>query len=142
MKPSLFYRIASVVLVLFAAGHTFGFRQTDPLWGVDAVVTSMKTVHFSFQGFNRTYWDFFLGFGFFVTAFLLFSAVLSWQLASMKPDFLSQTPLIRWSFALCYVAIAVLTWRYVFIIPGVMATLVAVCLLVAAWLPVRPTTSP
>ena len=139
MKPSLLYKIASVVLVLFAAGHTVGFRQTDPSWRADAVVTSMKAVHFNVQGFDRTYWDFFLGFGFFVTAFLLFSALLSWQIASMEPAFVSKIPLIRWSFALTYIGIAVLTWRYVFIIPAVMATLVAVCLLIAAWRPVRPT---
>jgi len=33
MKASLFYRISSVVLLLFAAGHTFGFRQNNPEWG-------------------------------------------------------------------------------------------------------------
>jgi hypothetical protein len=30
MNASLMYRIASALLVLFAAGHTLGFRQTDP----------------------------------------------------------------------------------------------------------------
>jgi hypothetical protein len=38
MKASLFYRIASVLLLLFAAGHTFGFRQNNPEWGADAVL--------------------------------------------------------------------------------------------------------
>jgi hypothetical protein len=139
VKSSLFYKITAVVLVLFAAGHTFGFRQTDPSWRVDSLVASMKAIHFNVQGFDRTYWNFFLAFGLFLTVFLLFSVVLSWQLGSMKPDSLSQIPLIRWSFALCYVAIAVLSWCYVFVIPGVMATLVAVGLLLAAWLPARPT---
>jgi hypothetical protein len=37
MKASAFYRIASVLLLLFAAGHTFGFRQNNPGWGTDAV---------------------------------------------------------------------------------------------------------
>jgi hypothetical protein len=135
LKPSFFYKFAAVVLALFAAGHTFGFRQTDPAWGVDAVVASMKSVHFKFQGFDRTYWDFFLGFGFFVTAFLLFSIVLSWQLGAMKPESLSQMRTIRWSFALCYVAIAVITWNYVFVVPAVMASLIAFCLLAATWVP-------
>jgi hypothetical protein len=35
MKASLFYRIAAVLLLFFAAGHTLGFRQSDPNWGVD-----------------------------------------------------------------------------------------------------------
>ena len=29
MKVSLLYRTASVLLLLFAAGHTIGFRQVD-----------------------------------------------------------------------------------------------------------------
>ena len=41
MKASLVYRITAVLLLLFAAGHTFGFNQVDPKWGVDNVVTSM-----------------------------------------------------------------------------------------------------
>jgi hypothetical protein len=32
MKASLLYRIASVLLLLFAAGHTLGFRQNNPEW--------------------------------------------------------------------------------------------------------------
>ena len=37
MKASMFYRIAAVLLLLFAVGHTLGFRQSDPKWGVERV---------------------------------------------------------------------------------------------------------
>ena len=30
MQASIFYRIAAVLLLLFAVGHTLGFRQSDP----------------------------------------------------------------------------------------------------------------
>ena len=53
MKPSLLFRIASVLIVLFAVGHTLGFRQVDPAWGAGAVVEAMKSVHFQVQGFSR-----------------------------------------------------------------------------------------
>jgi hypothetical protein len=33
MKASVFYRIAAVLLLLLAVGHTLGFRQSDPHWG-------------------------------------------------------------------------------------------------------------
>ena len=46
MKASRFYRIAAVLLLLFAAGHTLGFRQSDPKWGVDARLGSMRSIHF------------------------------------------------------------------------------------------------
>src|SRR5437762_8810215 len=55
MKASTFYRIAAVLLLLFAVGHTVGFRQSDPQWGVDALLTSMRSIHFDVQGFTRTY---------------------------------------------------------------------------------------
>ena len=57
MKASLLYRFAAVLLVLFAAGHTLGFRQSDPAWGVDALLASMRSIHFDLGGFSRTYWE-------------------------------------------------------------------------------------
>ena len=134
MKASVLYRVSSALLVLFALGHTVGFRRGDPRWGADAVVNGMRSVSFEVQGFNRTYWDFFVGFGLFVSVFLLFAAVLSWRFGSMAPDRLAAIPVERWAFALCFVVIAGLTWRYFFVTPGVFSTLVALGLVAAAWL--------
>ena len=83
MKASMFYRIAAVLLLLFAAGHTLGFRQSDPTWGVDALLGSMRSIHFDVQGFNRTYWDLFVAAGFSVGVFYLFAAILAWQLGAL-----------------------------------------------------------
>jgi len=134
MKASLLYRISSVLLVLFALGHTIGFRKVDPRWAADNVVSSMRSVSFEVQGFKRTYWDFFTGFGLFVSVFLLFAAVLAWRFGSISPERLSAIPVERWSFALCFVLVAGLTWRYFFVGPGVFATFVALGLVGAAWL--------
>jgi hypothetical protein len=46
MKASALYRIAAVLILLFDIGHTFGFRQSDPSWGVEALVGSMRSIHF------------------------------------------------------------------------------------------------
>jgi len=35
MTTSLLYRIAAVLLVFYAAGHTMGFRRVDPRWHRD-----------------------------------------------------------------------------------------------------------
>src|ERR1700746_1556558 len=77
MKASMFYRIASVLLLLFAAGHTFGFRQNIPEWGADAVLGLMRSVRFDAQGFTRTYWDFFSAFGLFFSVFLFVRRYIS-----------------------------------------------------------------
>ena len=134
MKASIIYRIASVLLVLFAAGHTFGFRKTDPAWGVDALVASMKAIHFDAQGFSRSYWDFYVGFGLFVTVFLLFAAVLTWQMGGLSSGSLAAMRGPAWALVVCFAVITFMTWRYFFIIPLVFCGLVTVCLFVAAWL--------
>ena len=77
MKVSFLYRIASVLLLLFAAGHTIGFRQVDPAWRLDSLVDSMKPTHFNANGSDRTHWKFFVGFGLLVTELLVFVAIVA-----------------------------------------------------------------
>jgi hypothetical protein len=40
MKASLLYRTAGVLLLIFAVGHTLGFRQSDPSWGIETLLGS------------------------------------------------------------------------------------------------------
>ena len=94
MKASLFYRIAFVLLILFAVGHTLGFRRVDPRWGVDSLIQQLRSTHFDVQGFNRSYWDFFTGFGFFVTILLFFASIVSWQQGSLPKETFSTISLI------------------------------------------------
>jgi len=133
LKVSLLYRIAGVLLALFAAAHTLGFTQSDPSWNVGSLVGSMKSIHFDVLGFNRTYWDFFVAAGYSVGVFYLFAALLAWQLGSGSGEVLAKMGVVRWAFALCFVAIAGLSWCYLFIIPIVFSTAVAACLTAAAW---------
>jgi hypothetical protein len=139
MKASLFYRIAAVLLVLFTAGHTLGFRQNNPEWGADAVLGLMRSVHFNAQGFTRTYWDFFTAFGLFVSVFFLFSAALALLLGGLPSETLSRVRSIGWALAICFVAITALSWRYVFTTPIVFSMAVTACLITAAWLSVQRT---
>jgi hypothetical protein len=134
MKASIFYRIASVLLVLFAIGHTLGFTKADPEWGVGPLVVSMQSTHFDAQGFKRSYWDFYVGFGLFVSAFLLFSAVFAWQLAGVRPDHFASVRTIAWGFVLCFVAVAALSWKFFFAAPIIFSVVIALCLIGAAWL--------
>jgi hypothetical protein len=127
------YRTAAVLLVLFAGGHQLGFRQVDPSWSAGQVVTLMQSTHFTVQGFSRSYWEFFSGFGFFSTVFLLFSALLAWELARVPREVMGAMTRIRWAFALCYLIIAVLMWTNFFAGPIVFSVLIALCLLLAAW---------
>lgn len=138
MKASLFYRIAAVLILLFDIGHTVGFLQHDPEWKVDSLIGSMKSIHFDIQGFSRSYWDFFVGFGLFVTVFLLLAAVVAWQFGRLDAETVARVRGIGWSFALCFVALTFLSFRYFFILPLIFSIVIAVCLVVAAWLSAKP----
>jgi len=142
MKAAVFYRIAAILLVLFALGHTLGFRQSDPKWGVDALLGSMQSIHFDVQGFSRTYWDLFLAAGFSVGVFYLFAAILAWQLGGLPGATLALMRGTAWSFALCFAAITVVSWRYLFVIPIVFSIVITLCLIVAAWLSARQVSAP
>jgi len=133
VKASVLYRVASGLLLLFAIGHTMGFRQTDPAWGIDAVLGSMASSRFTFQGFTRSYWDFYLGAGFTVGVLYLFAAILAWQMGGLTKTASTSMRATAWSFAACFVAVAVVSARYLFWIPIVMSALIAVCLGAAAW---------
>ena len=138
MKPQIFYRIASVLLLLFAVGHTLGFRQTDPKWGVDALIASMRSIHFDVGGFSRTYWDFYVGFGLLVSVFLVFAAVLAWQLGGLPAEALTRMRGTAWLLAISFVAVTILNWRYFFNVPIIFSVLITACLIVAAWVPAKP----
>jgi len=82
---------------------------------------------------TRSYWDFFSGFGFFVTVLLLFAGILAWQLGGLSTDTLQKLTLVTWTLAFSFVVITFLSWRYFFIAPLVSSALVSVILLLAAW---------
>lgn len=132
MRPAILYRAAAVLLLLFALGHTLGFRDSDPAWGIGPVLTAMQSTHFTFQGFTRTYWDFFVGAGFTVGVFYLFAAVLAWQLGGLPAATLGRLRVTAWGFAGCFAAVTVVSVRHLFWIPIVMSALVTVCLSAAA----------
>jgi hypothetical protein len=132
MRASVFYRIAAVLLLLFDAGHTSGFPWSDAAWKVD--LGPMRSTHFYVMGFSRTYWDFYVGFGLFVSVFLLLTVVLAWQLGGLPPESLARMRGTAWTFAFGFAGITVLSWKYFFVIPIVFSIAITLCLTAAAWL--------
>jgi hypothetical protein len=139
MKASLFYRIAAVLLLLFAIGHTLAFRESDPAWGVDAILRSMRSIHFDVQGFSRTYWDLFIAAGFSVGVFYLFAAVLTWQLGNLPAETLALMRVTVWALVLCFAGVTLVSWKYLFAVPIVFSVVITICLTAAAWLSAKPT---
>jgi len=83
------------------------------------------------MGVSRTYWDFYVGFGLFISVCLLLQAAVLWQLGSIaKENAIQVRPLVG-TFVLAYVGCAVLAWRFIFTIPVVFSVGIAVCLVAA-----------
>jgi hypothetical protein len=137
MKASRLYRIAAILLLLFAVSHTLGFRQSDPSWGVDALLSSLRSIRFDVLGFNRTWWDFFVAAGFSVGVFYLFAALLAWQLGGLPTATLALMRGTAWGFALSFAVITAVSLRYLFIIPIVFSIAITLLLTAAAWTSAR-----
>lgn len=128
MKASTLYRIAAVLLVLFAAGHTVGFLSFKPPTAeAMAVRDAMMDVHFQVKNADLSYGGFYRGFGFFVTAYLLFSAFLAWQLTKYP---VSST---GWALFAVQIASLALGWIYFTATQAVLAGLVAACVGFGTW---------
>jgi hypothetical protein len=123
------YRIAAALILLFDIGHSAGFPWSDPKWGVDTI--AVRSSHFQIFGFSRTYSDFYVGFGLFVSVFLLLAAVLAWQLGNVPAQTQSLVRATAWVLSLSFVAVTVLSWMYFFAIPIVFAGLISACLVSA-----------
>ena len=82
MSAVWLYRIATGVLVVFAALHTYGFLNfVPPSPEGRAVMESMNSVHFELNGARFSYGGFYKAFGLFVSVGMLFSAFVAWHLS-------------------------------------------------------------
>ena len=118
MKNSLIpIRLAAALALVFAIGHTLGGLQSWSPIGPTAVLSSMQTFRFDVSGVTRSYADFYRGFGFLLSVFLVTEAVLLWQLANLaRADRASAKP-FAWIFFLASLPIGGLTWVFLFPMP-------------------------
>jgi len=138
VKASLLYRIAAVLLLLFALGHTLGFRQSDPAWGIDAPLSSLRSTRFDVLGLQRSFWDFFVAAGFTVGVLYFFAAVLAWQLGGLPAQTLAAMRLTARALALCFAAVTVISCIYLFAVPIGFSAAITICLAAAAWRSAKP----
>jgi hypothetical protein len=135
MTATLLYRIASLLLVLFAVGHTVGFLKFNPPTPESiAVRDALDSVQFPIGNGKFTYGGFYRGFGLFCTAYLLFTAFLAWYLGGMAHSNPAAIVALSWIFFALQLASVGLSWRYFLVPPIVLSVLIAVCSGWASWL--------
>jgi len=115
MKPTIFLRIASVLMLIQAVLHTIGGVFGTPPPGAGATAAAaMKANQFLLEGHTRSYWDFFIGFGLAITVSIAMEAVVIWQLASLaKKDAAKVRPMVI-AFAAGYLLLGINAWRFFF----------------------------
>ena len=134
MNSTRLYRIAAILFVLFALGHTIGFLTLKPPTPeASAVVEGMNQVHFQIDGADFTYGGFYRGFGLSITVNMLLSAILAWTLADLSRRCPEAIGMLAWSLAGTQVVGLVLALKYFSIAPVLLSAVAAVVLGIAAW---------
>ncbi len=122
----LWFRVAAGILLLFAIGHTLGFLAFQPATAEGrAVWESMQRVHFSDGHGSFSYGDFYIGFGLFISAFLLFAGWLNWILGGMTD--VPQRRLLGWSLVALELVSAGLSMWYFSWAPATLSVAAAFC---------------
>ena len=132
MSAPLLLRIASVITLLYCAGHTAGMPWTPATGpGEATLLETMRSHRFPVEGVSRTYWDFYFGFGVAIIGYLLAQGVILWQLGSLaKSDPARVRPMVAVILA-AFVFNAWVTWTYFFPAPIVFAIGATLCLALA-----------
>ncbi len=135
MNATLLYRIASVLLVLFAVGHTIGFLKfTPPTPEGVAVRDAMNNVHFQVRGSTYSYGGFYNGFGLAITFYVFFLAFLAWHLGDLAGADPRAIGALGWIFFILHVAMLGVAKMYFAPLVAVFSGVIAACLGWAAWL--------
>jgi hypothetical protein len=132
VTSKLWWRVTSGLTWFFAMAHTAGMLKRE-VRGPDekALLDHMRRYHFEIMGFTRTYWDFFFGFGLFLTAALVVVALLSWKLGATSEEDPALARQLGWPLLVGQVVFAVLSWKYFFLAPGLVSSAASVTTLLA-----------
>ena len=131
MTTTLWLRISSVISLLFAAGHMLGGLKNWSPMGDNPTLQAMRTVRFDTMGANRSYFDFFMGFGHSLSVTLVMQTILLWQLATLaRTNSLGVRPMIA-VIALATVVSGVIAWRFIFPVPALFSLVLAASLVAA-----------
>ncbi|PWU09460.1 MAG: hypothetical protein C5B51_06155 [Terriglobia bacterium] len=140
MGAKLPLRISSMVLLLFALGHTAGFLSFQPTEPeAVGVLESMRRVPFDFGGPTRHWIDLFTGFGLAISVAGFVSTVIAWRLSSATASEASLARTIAWLLCAIQIANVILSLRY---FGPVQAAFSVACAALLAWGALRFNTPP
>jgi hypothetical protein len=99
--------------------------------GDNQVLKTMAAVHFDIMGANRSYLDFYVGFGWSLSVAMLMQTVLLWQMASLaRTNAAGVRPMIA-VIALATLAGGVVSWLFIFPVPALFSIALLIPLVAA-----------
>jgi hypothetical protein len=132
LSTTTLLRGAAIVSLLFCLGHMSGYPWTPgEAAEAKAVVEQMQGVSFEAVGAQRTYWDFYLGFGLLVGAGLALVTAMLWSIAKLAGEQPRQAVAPTACAWLFMVVNAALSHLYFFWIPTSLAVTAALVLSLA-----------
>lgn len=133
MQSATWLRIAAGLTAFQAAGHTFGAVLAPPSGAEESAMReSMHAFHVTVMGMERSYWDFYFGSGWAITAFALTVAAVMWWLAPIARHSPSAARPVILALAAGYAAVTVISVLYFVTAPIIVGAMITVCLGMAA----------
>ena len=130
MKTASWLRIAAGLTIVQLLGHVFGAVLAGPTRGAEEVALrdTMREFRVTAMGMERSYWDFYFGFGWVITAFLATLVVVIWCTARVAQDAPHLARPLVASLAIGYAAVTVICALFFVTAPIVIAGTITACL--------------
>jgi len=131
MSTTIWLRVSAVISLLFTVGHFMGGMQNWSPMAANPVLESMRAVRFNVMGVDRSYFDFYMGFGHTATVNLLLQSVLLWMLGNVARTHVSLVRPMIAAFIVAAALTGVIAWRYILPVPAFFSLALCVTLIVA-----------
>jgi hypothetical protein len=131
VTTTLMLRLASLISLLFAVGHSLGGLGKWSPMGDNAVLKAMTDVHFTTMGVDRSYLDLYMGLGWSISVAMLLQTAVLWYMASIARGNVAQVRPMIAAFALATLVSGVIAWRFILPIPALFSAVLLIALAAA-----------
>jgi len=143
MKPRTWLRIAAALQAFGTLGHNLATLSTKPTHGApeQAVFDAMRGFQFDIMGSTRSTWDFYRGYQFSTTVNFVLTMVLLWLLSNMSSRAPREARPLVLTLLIAQLFNVAIGWEFFFAGPGIVGSLIAICLtlaMVGLYRPERP----
>jgi len=143
MNPRIWLRIAAGLQAFGTLGHNLATLSTKPTHGApeQAVFDAMRGFQFDIMGATRSTWDFYRGYQFSTTVNFVLTMVLLWLLSNMSSRAPREARPLVLTLLIAQLFNVAIGWEFFFAGPGIVGSLIAICLtlaMVGLYRPERP----